>query len=115
MFDIDYDDQKPPNKNAQEFEILKAVEEPLLVDAKLILLYNVIANHFVLFQNIFTKTIKDKVGETSTLWNEEGLEVHDGDMERNTATNGEDEGEKLVKMMLTYLKQYQRSNYLNLG
>ncbi|KAH0698488.1 hypothetical protein KY284_012703 [Solanum tuberosum] len=44
--------------------------------------------------NTFTNTIKDMVGETSTLRNEEGLEVDDGDMEKNTTTNGEDEGEK---------------------
>ncbi|KAH0725281.1 hypothetical protein KY284_001146 [Solanum tuberosum] len=44
--------------------------------------------------NTFTNTIKVKVGETSTLSNEEGLEVEDGGMERNTSTNGEDEGEK---------------------
>ncbi|KAH0687995.1 hypothetical protein KY290_019665 [Solanum tuberosum] len=54
--------------------------------------------------NTFTNTIKDKVGETSTLRNEEGLEVHDGDMERNTTTNGEDEGEKTSEDDVNLLK-----------
>lgn len=48
------------------------------------LLYNVLTNHFILFQNTFTNTIKDQVSENSTLRNE-GLEVNEGDMERNTA------------------------------
>ncbi|KAJ8533794.1 hypothetical protein K7X08_007118 [Anisodus acutangulus] len=37
------------------------------------------------------------VGETSTLKNEEGLEIDDGDIERNTTTNGEEEGEESSK------------------
>ncbi|XP_060186118.1 uncharacterized protein LOC132615533 [Lycium barbarum] len=44
--------------------------------------------------NSVTKNIKEKVGETSTLRNEDGLEVDDGDLERNTTTDGEGEGEE---------------------
>lgn len=43
--------------------------------------------------NTFTNTIKEKVGENSTLRNEVG-EIDDDDMERNTTTYGEEEGEK---------------------
>ncbi|KAH0746333.1 hypothetical protein KY285_007990 [Solanum tuberosum] len=68
------------------------------------------ANHFILIQNTFTNTIKDKVGETSTLRNEEGLEVDDGDMERNTTTNGEDEGEKTSEDDVNLLKTQRMTN-----
>ncbi|XP_006338825.1 uncharacterized protein [Solanum tuberosum] len=62
--------------------------------------------------NTFTNTIKDKVGETSTLRNEEGLEVDDGDMERNTTTNGEDEGEKTSEDDVNLLKTVSEEQLL---
>ncbi|KAL3339258.1 hypothetical protein AABB24_028079 [Solanum stoloniferum] len=65
--------------------------------------------------NTFTNTIKDKVGETSTLRNEEGLEVDDGDMERNTTTNGEDEGEKTSEDDVNLLKTVSEEQLLKLG
>lgn len=44
------------------------------------------------------------MGETSALRNEEDLEVDDGDLERNTTTNGEEEGEKTREDDLNLLK-----------
>ncbi|WMV44922.1 hypothetical protein MTR67_038307 [Solanum verrucosum] len=63
-------------------------------------------------QNTFTNIIKDKVGETSTLRNEEGLEVDDRDMERNTTTNGEDEGEKTSEDEVNLLKMVSEEQLL---
>ncbi|WMV24855.1 hypothetical protein MTR67_018240, partial [Solanum verrucosum] len=72
----------------------------------------VVPNFFL--SNTFTDTVKDKVGETSTLRNEESLEVDDRGMERNTTINGEDEGEKaseddvnLLKMNLSNIPTQQ--------
>ncbi|OIT37865.1 hypothetical protein A4A49_52163 [Nicotiana attenuata] len=46
------------------------------------------------FESTFTEIIKDKVGETSTSRNEEGFEIDDDDIDRNMATNEDEEGEK---------------------
>ncbi|KAH0641982.1 hypothetical protein KY289_032956 [Solanum tuberosum] len=62
--------------------------------------------------NTFTNIIKYKVGETSTLRKEEGLEVDDGDMERNTTTNGEDKGEKTSEDDLNLLKMISEEQLL---
>ncbi|WMV58483.1 hypothetical protein MTR67_051868 [Solanum verrucosum] len=62
--------------------------------------------------NTFTNIIKDKVGETSTIRNEEGLEVDDRDMERNTTTNGEDEGEKTNEDDVNLLKMISEEQLL---
>ncbi|KAJ8572544.1 hypothetical protein K7X08_009055 [Anisodus acutangulus] len=65
-----------------------------------------------LVKNSFTKIIKEKVGETSTLRNEEGFEVDDGDMEKNTTTNGEEDSEDNdVNLLKTILEEQLLKTY----
>ncbi|KAJ8546189.1 hypothetical protein K7X08_018772 [Anisodus acutangulus] len=60
--------------------------------------------------NSFTKIIKEKVGETSTLRNE----VDDGDMERNTTTNGEEASEDNdVNLLKTISEKQLLKTYRN--
>ncbi|XP_059284062.1 uncharacterized protein LOC132037551 isoform X2 [Lycium ferocissimum] len=78
-----------------------------------VLIAAMIERNYGIIANIFTKIIKEKLGETSTSKNEDSFEVYDGAIERNITTNENEEGEnqmtKCLKLLMLALCVYRQT------